>query len=95
MTEISREHERGGNGEAGSPLSRELNMGWTEPLRCPSKRFVSWGTWVAHSIKHLALDFGSGHDLRVMGLSTALGSTLGMESAWDSLSSSSTPTFFS
>ena len=40
------------------------------------------GAWVAQSVKHLTLDFGSGHDLRVMRLSPSLGSTLGMESAY-------------
>jgi len=26
-----------------------------------------WGVWVAQSVKHLTLGFGSGHDLRVVG----------------------------
>ena len=30
------------------------------------------GTWVAQAVGHLALDFSSGHDLRVMGLSPVL-----------------------
>ena len=33
-------------------------------------------TWVARSVKHQTLDFGSGHDLRVVGLSPASGSML-------------------
>ena len=37
------------------------------------------------SVEHLTLDFGSGHDLGVMGLSPVLGSMLSMEPAWDSL----------
>ena len=37
------------------------------------------GPWVAQSGKHLSLEFGSGHDLRVMRLSPALGSMLGVE----------------
>ena len=41
---------------------------------------------VVHLVKHHTLDFGSGHDLGVIGLSPALGSELGVESAWDSLS---------
>ena len=41
----------------------------------------SGGTWVALWVKHLILDFYSGHDLRVMGLSPALGSVLGIEPA--------------
>jgi len=42
------------------------------------------GTWVPQ----LALDFGSGHDLRVVRSSTTSGSMLGMEPAEDSLSPS-------
>ena len=37
--------------------------------------------WVAQSGKCLTLDFGSGHDLRVMRLSPALDSVLGVELA--------------
>ena len=43
------------------------------------------GAWAARSIEHPALDFGSGHDLRVMTLSAKLDSTLSVELAWDSL----------
>ena len=43
------------------------------------------GAWVAQSVEHLTLDFGSGHDPRVMGLSPMLGLTVIMEPAWDSL----------
>ena len=39
-------------------------------------------------VKHLTPNFGSGHDLRVVRLSPTLGSVLGMEPAWDSLSPS-------
>ena len=41
------------------------------------------------SVKRPNLDFGSGHDLRVVRSSSALGSTLGVQPAWDSLSSPS------
>ena len=41
---------------------------------------------MAHSVEYLTPDFGSGHDLRVVGLSPVLGSALGMEPAWDSIS---------
>ena len=37
--------------------------------------------WVAQSVKRLALGFGSGHDLRVLGLSPMSGSGLSRESA--------------
>ena len=33
--------------------------------------FISRGTWVAPSVECLTLDFGSGHDLRVLMLSPA------------------------
>ena len=37
------------------------------------------GTWVAQSLKHLALDFGSGHDLTVVRSSPMSDSTLNVE----------------
>ena len=40
-----------------------------------------WGAWMAQSVKHLALDFGPGHDLRVVKLSPALGPVLKMDPA--------------
>ena len=36
---------------------------------------------MAQSVEHLTLDFGSGHDPRVMGLSSASGSVLSVELA--------------
>ena len=39
------------------------------------------GTWVAQLIEHLALDFGSGHDPRVVGSSPVSGSALSVELA--------------
>ena len=39
------------------------------------------GVWMAHSVKHSTLGFGSGCDLRVLGLSPTLGSALSRESA--------------
>ena len=47
-----------------------------------SGRLIPRGTWGAQSVKHLTLDFGSGHDLMVVRLRTALGSTL---TAWSLL----------
>ena len=47
---------------------------------------------MAQLVERLTLDFGSGHDLRIMGLSPMLGSMLSGESAGDSLSLSLTPT---
>ena len=39
------------------------------------------GTWVAQSIKHSTLGFGSGHDLKVLGWSPVASSSLRAESA--------------
>ena len=44
-----------------------------------SKINLYGGAWVAQSLKHPALDFGSGHHLRVMGLSPVSGSVLSRE----------------
>ena len=41
---------------------------------------------MAQLVEHLTLDFGSGHDPRVMGSSPMSGSMLSVEPAWDSLS---------
>jgi len=41
---------------------------------------------VAQPVGHPTLGFGSGHDLRVVGLRPAWGSMLSEDSVWDSLS---------
>ena len=38
----------------------------------------TWGAWVAQLVECLTLDFGPGHDLRVVGSSPRSGSVLGM-----------------
>ena len=43
------------------------------------KKQILWGAWVAQT-----LDFGSGYDFRVVGLSPVLGSMLSRDSTWDS-----------
>ena len=43
--------------------------------------FVPMGLWVAQSGEHPTLDFGSGHDPRVVGWSPASCSTLSLEPA--------------
>ena len=52
---------------------------------CPFKVKKFRGAWVAQLVKHLTLDFGSGHDLGVMILavrsSPMLGSALSQEFA--------------
>ena len=37
------------------------------------KTFVTWGAWVARWVKHLALDLGSGHDLKVCEIKPCIG----------------------
>ena len=39
----------------------------------------SRGAWVAQSVKHLPLDFGSGHDPQGCGMEPCIDSLLGME----------------
>ena len=45
------------------------------------KELLGQGAWVAQSVEHLTLDFGSVHDPRVMGSSPKLGSVLSVEPA--------------
>ena len=44
------------------------------------------GAWMAQSVEHPTLDFGSAHAPRVKGSSPTSGYVLILESAWDSLS---------
>ena len=41
----------------------------------------NWGSWVAQSVERPTLDFSSGHDPRVVGLSPRSGSMLSIEPA--------------
>ena len=59
------------------------------------KIHVLKGAWVAQLVKHPTLDFNSGHDLRVLGLSPVSGSRLSMESSGPSLSVLPSVFFFS
>ena len=45
--------------------------------------FKNWSrcTWVSQLVKQPTLDFSSGHDVRVVGSTTVLGSALSVESA--------------
>ena len=45
------------------------------------ERLQKRGAWVAQLVEHLTLDFGLGHDPRVVGLSLTLGSALSVEPA--------------
>ena len=42
---------------------------------------LSWGSWVAQLGEFLTLDFGLGHDPRVMGLRPVSGSMLSVDPA--------------
>ena len=46
------------------------------------------GAWVAQSVKHLSLGFGSGHDFTVRGIEPHVGSADSVEPPWGSLSPS-------
>ena len=52
-----------------------------EELKAECPEFFLRGTWVAQWVERLTLDFGSGHDPRVIGSSPTLGSVLSMEPA--------------
>ena len=39
----------------------------------PAEKKDKRGIWVTQTVEHLTLDFGSDHDLRVLGLSPATG----------------------
>lgn len=67
-------------------------------LLCISYGLLKWklrSAWVAQLVKHPTLDFGSGHDLRVLRLSPVSGSALNGEPGWDSLSPYAPPCFLS
>ena len=42
---------------------------------------INWGTWVVQPVKYPTIDFGLGHDLRVVRLSPMLGFLLSGECA--------------
>ena len=46
---------------------------------------MPWGTWVAQSVKHLPINFSSGHDRTVRGIGPLVGFFAdSTEPAWDS-----------
>ena len=50
-------------------------------------RILSWGTWAIQPVKHLTLDFSSGHDLMVCEFEPYIRlCTSSIEPAWNSLS---------
>ena len=74
-----------------SPGSRPGAKAGAKPLRHPGipEKIVLRSCWVAQSTKHLTLDFGSGHDLRVVRLNTICdahrASVMSVKPAWYSL----------
>ena len=62
-----------------------------KPAQLPSPKQlngINGGTWMVHSFEHLTLDFGPGHDLRVVGSSPDWLHAFSAEPAADSLSPS-------
>ena len=57
-------------------MSQLLQVAYMAP-----STFLTRGAWVAQLVECLTLDFVSGHDPRVVGLSPAGGITLSVESA--------------
>ena len=57
-------------------------LGWFTKVAFQESRenASEWSAWGAQSVKYLTLDFGSVHDLRVMGLNPMLGFMLSGES---------------
>ena len=56
------------------------------------KMYEEWSSWMAQSVKHLTLDFSSGHDLIVCGIKPCFRLYAdSVEPAWDSLSPSAPP----
>ena len=60
------------------PLSHNEGGGKLQPRRVPhsSLKRQYWGAWVAQAVEHPILDFSSGNDLQVMGLSPVTSSAL-------------------
>ena len=55
------------------------------PALFPGLKAPYWGIWVVQSGKHLILDFGSGHDLMLMGMRSTCALADNMDPARDSL----------
>ena len=65
---------------------------WPLPPKDDTKDCILWGTWVAHRVRRLTLDLGSGHDLTVREFKPRAGlCTDGVEPAWESVSLSLGP----
>ena len=56
-------------------LGKVCLIGWLWELNS----IILWGSWMAQLVEHPTLDFSSGHDIRVMGLSPTSASQLSMK----------------
>ena len=58
-----------------------VEWSWHPCKKSVSYKYMIWGTWMPWSVKHATFDLGLGYDLRVVRLSPASGSVLGVEHA--------------
>ena len=63
------------------PLKKLVSTTSSTAIKWRPQNLHCWGACEAQSAKRPTLDFGSGHDARVLGSSPALGSTFHMEPA--------------
>jgi len=63
---VSEKSAQSGVGVCASECDRASEKGGREGL-AEVKYNEAWDAWVAQSVKHPTLDFGSGHDLRIVG----------------------------
>ena len=79
-----------GHGLSLPPLWK-TSLNFYKPICCLIRKFLFGGCLVAQPVKCLMVDFGSGHDVRVVRLGATLGSAHSVESASDSLCPFSCP----
>ena len=76
-------------------LRRKSSQNQLKDINLCYNYVVFWGTWLAHMVKHLTLDFGSDHDFRALGSSFTPCYVLSGESASGFSLSLFLPHFFS
>ena len=52
--------------QGSNQMDADVESGYRIMYKRRTKRLVIWGAWVTQLVKHPTLDFGSGHDLRVL-----------------------------
>ena len=62
-------------------FSFSFSLSINKDIKKQKRECIVWGAWVAQSVEHPTLDFGSVHDPRVLGSSAVLGSKLSVEPA--------------